>query len=363
MAAETDPLALSPAAAEQLSPKELEAALKAWVKAGKVELPAALAASPDKAVARLGKKALYQLKSGGVAVPEAAPAPAATGEKPTAAPAVSDDVAAGILSHVLGTGERALFFARPQRGGGLELYQCILHDELGIQQLDRAEANRSAFRKRLKEVRAKKEPVLIVDLDRVRAELGRALHLNAESKTPLPKDADSALRRLEVRELPGAVEFPLPEAGDPALAARGAELFEQDEIAQWLPGDGALKILSQRIEEVNASPLELSAAQKQQQIDAKVQATAREFFTERARALYAARLWSMAEIFEATGRAEPAAIARAASRTLASGAWPSAFASRFFGRLIELAKPAGGEREGGRGPEPAAAPPGRIIVP
>lgn len=345
--------------AAALPANELAEVLRAWVKAGKAELPQALAASGDKAVARAAKKALYQLKSSGVAVPEAAPAKAEAA-LPAAEPAAAvDEVASGILSHVLGTGERALFFARPKAGGGLELFQCILHDELGIQQLDRAESNRSAFRKRLKEVRTHKEPVLIVDLERVKRELGRAWQRNVEAHVPLPRDAEVALRRLEVQPVEGQEPLPPPEPGDEALAARGAQLFEEDELAQWLPPEASIRVLAQRVQEVEASPLTLSPAQKKQQLDAKVEATAKEFLTPAMRALYARRLWSTAEIFEATGRAEPARLCRATARSLAAGTAESPFVHRFFARVIELSASAG---KAGL-PAPPAPEPGRLIVP
>lgn len=341
---------------------ELAEVLRAWVKAGKAELPQALAASADKAVARAAKKALYQLKSSGVAVAEAAAA------RPGAAPSApeeeraSDELASGILSHVLGTGERALFFARPKAGGGLELFQCILHDELGLQQLDRAESNRAAFRKRLKEVRSQKEPVLIVDLERVKRELGRAWQRNVEAHVPLPRDAEVALRRLEVQPIEGQEPLPPPEPGDDAAAARGALLFDEPELAQWLPPEAHIRVLAQRVQEVEASPLTLSPAQKQQQLEARVEATAREFLTPAMRALYARRLWASAEIFEATGREASAQLCRSTARSLAAGAAPGPFVHRFFARVIELSAAAG---KAGKPtlPAPAAPAPGRLIVP
>ena len=360
MGSDADALKMTADKAAALPAGELGEVLKSWVKAGKIELPTALAGSADKTVARAAKKALYQLRSSGVAVPEA-PAPKAAAA-PAAAEAAkgSDDVSSGILSHVLGTGERALFFARPHRGGGLELFQCILHDEQGIQQLDRAESNRSAFRKRLKEVRANKEPVLIVDLERVKRELGRAWHLNVESHHPLPKDADVLLRRLEVAPLEARETVPAPVTGDDALAARGAALFEEDEIGQWLPPEANIRLLGQRVEEVNASPLTLSPAQKKQQVEAKVELTATEFLTPAMRALYGQRLWHTAEIFAANGRTEAAQLAQATARALVAGKGPSPFIHRFFGRVIELSAKEGAPAEGAV-PPPRASPGGLIL--
>jgi hypothetical protein len=118
------------------------------------------------------------------------------------------------------------------------------------------------------------------------------------------------------------------------------------------------------VEEVNASPLALSAAQKQQQLDAKVELTATEFLTPAMRALYASRLWATAEIFEATGRDEPAKLARAAARSLAWGKGASAFVHRFFGRVVELSAQAKAEQQAAQSGMPAPrATPGGLIVP
>ena len=365
MVSESEALKMTAEQAAKLPAAELAEVLKAWVKAGKAELPAALAAAGDKAVKAAAKKALYQLKSSGVAVPEAAPAKSAAVATVAAAeePKGSDEVSSGILSHVLGTGERALFFARPRSGGGLDLYQCIIHDELGVLQFDKAESNRSAFRKRLKEVRANNEPVLIVDQARVKLELGRAWHQNVESHGPLPEGAVVALRRLEVVPVAAQEALPAAEPGDEALATRAAQLFEQDEIAQWLPPEASIKLLAQRVEEVNASPLALSGPQKQQQLDAKIELTASEFLTPATRALYGHRLWKTAEIFAATGRDEAAQLARATARALASGKGPSAFVHRFFGRVVELSAQAKAEQQAVQQAPPPRATPGRLIVP
>src|SRR5439155_22428339 len=116
------------------------------VKARRSELAEALARSKNKSVARAAKKALYQLKSSGVAVAEAAPQKSA----PTAAADAPGEEMPALISSILGTGERALFFVRPVRGGGLEIYQAVVHDEVGIQQLDRGTTSRAEYRRHLK---------------------------------------------------------------------------------------------------------------------------------------------------------------------------------------------------------------------
>lgn len=350
-------LALDAAKAEALGEGELKEALGHWVKAGNAALPEALAGSSNKAAARLARKALYQLKSKGVeAKAPSRPEPAAA-----PAPAAPSDELPGLLSHVLGTGERALFFGRPQRGGGLELYQCILHDELGLQQLSQAESNRAAFRRRVREVRERKEPILEVGLDRVREELGRAWGQSVRAKSPVPTETDALLRRLGIERLDALPDVPAPAPEDAGLAARAGALFEQPEIAEWLPPEPELRALAQTLDEAATSPLALTPAQQADARASKVAARAKAFFTPAVRQLYGRRLWAMGEVYQVTGRAEAGALARSAARQLFHGEGPTAFGERLFARVLELspAAPPPGAQAAALPPPSAPRPPAR----
>src|SRR5687768_12836530 len=137
-----DPLKLSVADVEKLSEAQALEVLAAHVKAKQKELPEALAGSKSKPLARAAKKALYQLRSSGVELAEPA---VEAGPQPTiSGPAVE---LPGLLSPILGTGERMVFFGRPSRGGGVDFYQAVIHDEYGVQQLDHGETNRSRYRR------------------------------------------------------------------------------------------------------------------------------------------------------------------------------------------------------------------------
>src|SRR5439155_8545069 len=107
-------------------------------------------------------------------------------------------------------------------------------------------------------------------------------------------------------------------------------LHDEPELISWLPGEKSLVALSQRIDEVDASPLQLTEAQKREQRMHKVQLTAAEI-EPAARQLYAHRLWRTAEVLERKGRVEPARIARAEARLLFHEAnAPSRFLERMF---------------------------------
>lgn len=346
-----DPLSLTAADVEQLPEDRAREVLAAWVKARRAELPEALAASASKPLARAAKKALYQLRSSGVAVAEPAKAEAPS----PAPPAETKEDLPGVLSAILGTGERALYFARPIRGGGLEAYQGVLSDEHGLKMLEVGGLSRGLFRARLRELLHDRQlAVLQVPWGRVAQELGRALALNERSKTNLPDGADAALRRLGVEPLDPDLPVPPPEPADAGLVTRAASLHEEKELRQWLPSEPQLRVLAVRAEEVRSSPLQLSPGQRAAQLAQKVSLTAQEAFTPEVRKLYARRLWLTAELFEATGREGQAQLARAEARLLFHTQAPSRFAERMFEKVLELVPPPA---------EPKAPAPMSLILP
>lgn len=350
-----DPLTLTAADAEQLDETRTREVLAAWVKARRPELPEALAASTSKPHARAAKRALYQLRSSGLAVAEPVkpqrPAPAPRPEAKEELP--------GALSAVLGTGERALYFARPIRGGGLDAYQGVISDEHGVQRLEVGPVSRGLYRDRLKELLHDRQlAVMQVPFARIAQDLGRALALNERSKTSLPEGAATALHRLGIEPLDPQGPLPAPEPADAGLVAQAASLHQERELQQWLPSEPQLRLLAARADELRSSPLQLSPAQRAAQRAQTVSLCAHEAFTPAVRALYARRLWLTAELFDATHRPRQAQLARAEARLLFHTQEPSRFAERMFEKVLELVPPAAA-------PAPAAeAPPSkRLILP
>lgn len=355
---------MTPQEAEALSEKDLEQVLAAAVKAKEPGLPEALASSKNKSVARAAKKALYQLKSSGVAV--AAPE-APKGEQPRLK-ADAEELPA-LLSAIAGTGERALFLARV-RHGGIDTYQAIVHDELGLLELTRGETSRGKYRRHLEQLRGEGAAILETTLGRALEELGVAWATSARSKNPLPPEADSHLRRLGVVAQERWPDLPRPEEGDAALSARAGSLHDERELSSWLPGDRAIQVLSARLDEVDTSPLQLTEPQKHEQRLQKVLLTANETSPEERR-IWALRLWRQAELFEATKRAEAAKLARAEARTLFhEPKATSAFLAKMFEKVVMLAERAraqqlaqAGGQPGAMAPPPEQQPKSGLIIP
>lgn len=319
----------SPEQAETLPEPLLLALLEALVEERRTAPVEALAASPHKPTAKAARRAQYRLRSAGVAtrsppsaLPLAAPKPEPTAELPS------------LLSPPDGSGECVLMVARGVKGG-LALHEVVLSDELGLVGHHALEGSRSAWRRSLRDARS--EPLREISLDEARALLAEGLRNNLATQSPLPKGTEEMLRRLEVvpatsPPLPLAV----PEEGDAALVLEGASLHEEPELRGWLPPEDELELFAAKVQQVRTSPLALSEHQRSEQLLERVRTMAATFFTPERSALYARRLWLMADLFERTGRDHAARLARAEARRLfhqAPGVF-SGFAEGLYGKLL-----------------------------
>jgi hypothetical protein len=323
-----DAAAATAAAVEALPSPLAEAILEGAVLAGSTALPEALTHSSVKPLAKAAKKALYRLRSKGVAVAEA-PRPA-----PEPARAPEPEALSCLLTSVTGQGERGLILARPLRGGGLETAQVVFSDELGVLELTLTEANRSNYRKRIKEA-TEPQYAIEIPLKEAAALLGEAAALNLRSRTPFPEGLELAMRHYGAQPATTEPTVPSPEPEDVKGVLEGHTLHETMEIQGWLPPEPELRKIVEKLDKLAQSPLALSPQQRQEQTLQAIRALARAFFTPAHRRLYGLRLWRMADFFERTGRPSPAQVAQAEARRLYHG--PEEPYSRFAESLFEKA--------------------------
>lgn len=335
----TDFLEMTAKQVEGLPEAKAQEVLQAWVKAKKPELPQALTRSSSKVHAKLAKKALYRLQSSGVAVAAEAPKEAFVLDL-----SMRNEFP-GVLSMQLGTGERAFLFGTPIRGGGLEVFQGIVHDEFGLAQIGSDRANRNLYRKRMEQLQQDQSArVMLVPFERMQLELGRAITLNQRSKTPYGAEIEQALNRLGVT--PQEPDFPIPplEPGDAEGRGEGAKLHQIFEVEQWLPSEKDLVTLTAQVDALRTMPLPLSEAQKDEKMQQLARTLAAEVFTLPVRMIYARRLWYTAEVIDFQKRPADAALARAEARRLAHETLPSRFAEELFVKVLATlpkAAPAG----------------------
>jgi len=310
-----------------------------------------LSTAPDREVAKAARRALYRLRSAGVAIAEPVRAP----EQTTPVPPPPVESLPGYASVPDGTGQRALLLAQPMRSG-VEVVEALVSDELGLLSLSRAEMGRSAWRKLGKSPEI--ERLLPLSAEEGRALLAEAVRCNLATRTPFPADSDVALRHLGVEaattELPA---LPEPEDGDAALAVESGALHREPELAAWLPPEPELKRLTLRVDELRTSPLALSPEQQSDSLRERVRTQAEEFFDVPRRRLYARRLWAVAPALERRGAEHPARVARAAARRLFHGSAVllPAFAEQLFTKVLALMARAPGAPQPGRPPREEGA--------
>lgn len=327
----TDFLSMTAQQVEGLPEAKAQEVLEAWVKAKKPELPQALAQSSSKAHVKLARKALYRLQSSGVEIVSEAPQGAPIDLTPP------KNEFEGVLSMQLGTGERAFLCVVPIRSGGLEVFNGIVSDEFGLAQLGADRSNRNLYRKKLDQL--KNDPsshVMLVPIERIKLELGRAMTLNERSKTPLTADIEQSLSRLGVTPEDPDFPIPPPEPSDVDDRESGAAIHQLFELEQWLPSEKDLRALTAQVDAIRTGPLPLSDEQKEEKIHKLARELAAEVFTAPQRLLYARRLWYTAEVIDFFKRPADAAKVRAEARRLAH----ETVASRFAERLFEKALPA-----------------------
>ncbi len=332
------------------------AVLDASVRARDPRLAEALSSSARKPVAKAAKKSLYQLRSLGLPVPERSEPPAAP---PIAAPV---EELPSLLSSVSGEGEQALLIPRALRGGGVELLQIIISDEKGVTEVIASDVGRSAYRKQLREIKAgRAAPAVEIPREQAKRIFSAAAALNVASGNPYPAGTEEALRHLSVAPQPEEAAIPPPEAEDERLAIQGSQLHTEPEIQPWLPPEPQIRLLAAKMDQVTHSPLELSEAQRSQQILNLFHTAAREFFTPAMLKLYAGRLWRMASFFEGTKRDRQAQIARAEARRMFHGTVEpfSRFGEFLFEKVLWLSQ----RGRAGEAPKNAAEPPPEPAAP
>jgi hypothetical protein len=340
-------------------PGPLAAAVaRAALAAARGDLLAALAAHPEKDVAKEAKRGLHVLRSRGVAVPAppraAAPAPVAPPEPPLPAYASAVD----------GRGERALWIPRIVPGKGIEIGQAVVSDTAGLVELQLGVVGRKEWRGLAKGLLEHGIAMGVGEIDpaRARSIVAAARALSDRSGGRVPENADRW-----IAQLGPAAPLPDPAAGFPplppeeerdALAASG-KLHDLPLMKGWLADEPFLRDVAAKLDEISVSPLYLDERQRAGQAARVVAEAAEAYLDPERRRLLAARLFAVAEHLLERGDPAHAASAAAAARALAAG---SPAASIPFARLlVEKAFPPAASSAPGAA-EAAATPSSPLLV-
>lgn len=343
-----------------LPPALAVAVLRAAAAAGRADLVAAAAGHAGRDVAKEGKRILYLLRTRGVAVPEA-PRPA-----PAAPPPAPEPVVPCYASALDGHGERAIWIGRPVPGKGIEVGQAVISDRKGLTELHLGMLGRKEYRALARDLLEHGRGMGVVEIDRdlARSLVAAARERNAESGSALPAGAEAWLARLGPAAPPPdpAARFaPLPEDEERAAVESSGSLHELPLVRGWLADEDALRALAQKLDEIAVSSLYLDERQRR---DAAVRAlddAIAAYFDEAHRALWAARLFTLADHVARGGDAATAQVAAAAGRALRAG---RPIEQVPFARLLfEKAFPPPAQPGGPQAPGPAETEPLLVTPP
>jgi len=351
-AALADPARLDAVARQTLaaaSAPTLESALRDFAAAhGAAALPVLATLAADEAardVRRAARRALYRLSQQGVTVPAKPPRRAVVERRP-------EQPGRAWLSGIDGTGSRAVWVLFEGGFGGTALCSLIVNDTAGILDVAGGAITKKRLEEELKSLRAsQKLPWIEVPPARAVGAVAEALALHARLGTSPPAAFERWKPLFEnLRGGGGGGHVGAPHVqheahggnkpGDPALLERATELLALPELASWFIDPESVQSDSLALLEARESRLVVS-----DQIKAEREASIVTRIVERelgpdGRRRWARRLDEMAFVFDATGRPEPAAIARAAAAALADESRDvtrQAFATGLARRALEIA--------------------------
>jgi hypothetical protein len=291
------------------------AALRAAAAARRGDFLAVAAGHPSKDVAKEAKRALYLLKMRGVSVPEL------QRQAPPPAPAPVEPPLPCFASTLDGQGERALWIARHVPAKGVEVAQAVISDRKGLLSLQLGQLGRKEYRAFGRDLvgRGNEMGVAEIDFEQAKSLLVAAGQLNETAGTPLPEGAAGWLARLGPASPPSdpAERFPrLAEDEERAACEASGQLHELPLVRGWLADEDALRALALKLDEIGVSSLYVDERQRAQATLGALEDAVERHFDAAKRAVWASRLFSLADHLDRAGALAHAGQAAAAARAL-----------------------------------------------
>ncbi len=287
-----------------------------------------------KAAAKDARRALYRLSQRGVVAPERPAAPAAS-------PRWATTPLEGWLSGIDGRGDRLVWIARPQPGGGLLVMTAILNEPAGLRDVNLADLPRKSLRRMHDDLRTRHH-VRMVEADGAYCDALAAQGFERARAGGIAEAVGQypTLRARMTTHAPAPLTPPLiarvaPTLGDnPAALARGATLLDEIELATWLLPRDVLAPHLDAIAAARESPLVLSRPQQDERVQAALAEARRTLFGGPHADVYRRRLEETAYVLWTDGRRELAAAAAATARALAAGDDATPFVTELLRRSV-----------------------------
>ena len=284
-----------------------------------------LEGTKDKELSRNIKKTLYRLKNKGVEVPSPKPTTIIkTGGKEVQLPSPT-----AYVTTMDPLGERLILAVKPKSDQELTIFQFLVSDQKGINDLIASVAIYKDFENYLSKVKNTKEVTMVeIDLAYCHLLIKESSQRNHVSGTTIPGnyflwkkffgEYDTHLDKAMIYNLLNAEEI----VSQKILLQQSEDLIKKYEFTFWLLEWKLLVDCYKEIHEVENSLLVLTEQQKDARINETVQKTARLFFDDKNRFLFQRRLEETAYILWETGKVEDSKSAFAAALAFAPGTIP-----------------------------------------
>lgn len=260
------------------------------------------------------RRAHHQLRSRGVAVPEACPAPTLA-----TLPRVADAIDEAILSPLDPGGGRAAYLVTSHPQGGVRMFELLLDETRGVLECRVYNTGRSKVRKFLKQFeRPGALAAVPAPPDAVRALVRRVADAHPSDR-PLPRGFREWRGQLgsapQGQATPGELaREALGVPGGPAPVRRAAELLRRGEFGPWPPNPEALAPLAEQLEALGSSTIVVSPAQRREQLDGVLEEALPGLFAAPFAEQTAARLEETAYVLWKRGRDDDARACLGAAR-------------------------------------------------
>ncbi len=284
----------------------------------------ALLALREEDLAKPGRKALrrirHRLRSSGVAVAEAPPAPGVA-----SLPPVEPELSGAYLSALDPAGARIAYFVEPHPSGGARVFEVVLDDARGIVGFRILQAGRGNARRFLKDLATQERGgSTALAEDSVRAAIAHALAAQPKDRPP-PRGFLEHRTRLAGAPpgsaLPGELaERALASSVGPDDLAAAVKLVEEGRVGPWPPARERLVPLLERVRSDLASPLVVSGATQRDRLEGRLAEALGEIFDAAGAAVAAHRLRESAFSFWRAGDEAAARACLAAARAFAERA-------------------------------------------
>ncbi|NOT56205.1 MAG: hypothetical protein HOP18_16515 [Deltaproteobacteria bacterium] len=267
----------------------------------------------DKELRHEIRRSLYKMSQKGLVAKRESPTPAIF------APLEPE----GYLSPIDGSGDRLLWIVKPKAGGGLHYLSAVVNEPGGLQYFDFAEINRKKLRQMREDFATRMHMRLVEAPWRY---CDAVMYEGYErAKTREDKDADAYLAfRTHLFTAPAQpVEVPLSTyldteaiAADAILLQTSALMLHEPEFQSWLLDHERGHHYTDKISQVQESPLILNRFQQQDRLQTVIDSATIEVFEGEAGVAYARRLEETALYLAVAARIEAAKRALAVSLAL-----------------------------------------------